>query len=388
MKILFIAPRLHPNQEAWIQALKGQGHRVKYLVSYSLPINERFGSLKPVVVCSSNLPYWYRLMLLLGKLISSNDLQMQYRTWPDKELLERGIAQFNPDIVIIRESFTPLSLAAQRYARRHRIPSVQYSQAPLVKSDNLFIKLARKLQIIPDTRMTPVRESKSSSSSSANTFYVPLFVEPNPSSQPSFHDEDTLRVLFIGKFNSRRKNHLLMLEAVAELKENHSIKLTMVGSSVFPNEEYFQEIKEKIVALDLVSDVTILMDIPPEEMQAVYQKHDVFVLPSVNEPFAISPLEAMANGIPTIVTDSNGCRGHVIDGKNGFIIPSNNQDELVSAVLKCLDAKTLAPLKAGALAYTKGQNNEAQFLFHFTEMINTVLKNGTIAGQNNTITHE
>jgi glycosyltransferase involved in cell wall biosynthesis len=162
----------------------------------------------------------------------------------------------------------------------------------------------------------------------------------------------------------------------------------MVGSSVFPDDEYFQEIEEKIGGLNLVSDVTLVMDTPPEKMSAVYQEHDVFLLPSIDEPFAISPLEAMANGIPAIVTDSNGCQEHIINGENGFVIPSNNVDALVSIVVKCLDKKTLISLKAGALKYARDHNNEALFMSHFTDMAENVLKNVTIAKQNNSVTHE
>jgi hypothetical protein len=56
--------------------------------------------------------------------------------------------------------------------------------------------------------------------------------------------------------------------------------------------------------------------------------------------------------------------------------------------LKCLDKKTLISLKAGALKYTRDHNNEALFMSHFTDMSENVLKNVTIAKQNNSVTHE
>ena len=386
MRILFIAPRLHPNQQAWIETLTQQGYFVKYLVSYSLPGNERFDSVEPVVVCGSKLPRWYQIAIFFSEIITRSRLQIQYKLWPNKEQIYTEIHQFQPDIIIIRETFTPLSLTTQRYAKKHKVPSVQYSQSPLTKNSSLFIKSLRALKIIPVLKMTPVRESGSSLHRYHDTFYVPLFVLPNLNNRGE--DTDELKILFVGKFNSRRKNHLMLLDALGVIIRNYKVTLTMIGSTVFHNQKYFQEIKDRIVELGLESAVTILTDIPPEKMNAVYQQHDVFLLPSVNEPFSISPLEAMANGIPAIVTDSNGCRGHIIDGENGFVIPSNDKDALISIISKCLDNKKLSSLQSGALTYTRDHNNEQLFMSDFTAMIENVLKDATILKQPNSEIHE
>jgi glycosyltransferase involved in cell wall biosynthesis len=68
------------------------------------------------------------------------------------------------------------------------------------------------------------------------------------------------------------------------------------------------------------------------DMPAVYQEHDLFVLPSVDEPFAISPLEAMSFGLPVIVTDTNGAQSCVKKGETGFVIPSNDLSALTKKI--------------------------------------------------------
>jgi glycosyltransferase involved in cell wall biosynthesis len=47
-------------------------------------------------------------------------------------------------------------------------------------------------------------------------------------------------------------------------------------------------------------------------------------------------LEGMAMGKPIITTDSVGCRETVDEGKNGFIVPSENADALTDAMLRFL----------------------------------------------------
>lgn len=59
---------------------------------------------------------------------------------------------------------------------------------------------------------------------------------------------------------------------------------------------------------------------------------DAFVFPSYREGFPNVVIEAGAMGLPSIVTDINGSREIIINGKNGVIIPSHSIDELQQAM--------------------------------------------------------
>ena len=43
------------------------------------------------------------------------------------------------------------------------------------------------------------------------------------------------------------------------------------------------------------------------QVYEAYRDSDVYVMPSVSEPFGISPLEAMQCGVPTIISKQSGC---------------------------------------------------------------------------------
>jgi glycosyltransferase involved in cell wall biosynthesis len=156
-----------------------------------------------------------------------------------------------------------------------------------------------------------------------------------------------------------------LIEAFSEILKNHKAHLTMIGSTVFADQKQHDLILKKINDLQLNPHITLKYDINPIEMSTAYQEHDVFVLPSVDEPFSISPLEAMAEGLPAIVTDSNGCQFHVQDGVNGYVVKSNDREALASALYKIINRKNLNQLKVGALEYTKNINNEENFLKQF-----------------------
>ncbi|MDT0558728.1 glycosyltransferase family 4 protein [Ichthyenterobacterium sp. W332] len=63
----------------------------------------------------------------------------------------------------------------------------------------------------------------------------------------------------------------------------------------------------------------------------------VLVFPSYREGFPNVVLQAGAMGIPSIVSDINGCNEIIIDGENGFIIPAKDTQELKKKMLHVLE---------------------------------------------------
>ncbi len=60
-----------------------------------------------------------------------------------------------------------------------------------------------------------------------------------------------------------------------------------------------------------------------------YDQMDVFVLPSLVEGFPLTALEAMASGIPTIVSENTFGSDVVHDGRNGYVVPIRDVDAIV-----------------------------------------------------------
>lgn len=91
-----------------------------------------------------------------------------------------------------------------------------------------------------------------------------------------------------------RKNFRRLVESFVGWENNSNIKLYLVGgkNSVFANWEIIEN--ENIKWLGRVSD---------EELVSLYQNALCFVYPSLYEGFGIPPLEAMASGVPVIVSD-------------------------------------------------------------------------------------
>jgi 1,2-diacylglycerol 3-alpha-glucosyltransferase len=70
-----------------------------------------------------------------------------------------------------------------------------------------------------------------------------------------------------------------------------------------------------------------------EELAAMYALADVFVLPTHSDPWGLVVNEAMACGLPVIVTDVAGCAADLVEnGWNGFSVPTGDPERLFQAI--------------------------------------------------------
>ena len=76
-----------------------------------------------------------------------------------------------------------------------------------------------------------------------------------------------------------------------------------------------------------------------DELLAYYAAADCFVMPSYREGFPNTVLEAGAMGLPSIVTDINGSREIIVEGRNGLIVPSKNSQAIYEAMSRMVNDK-------------------------------------------------
>jgi glycosyltransferase involved in cell wall biosynthesis len=121
------------------------------------------------------------------------------------------------------------------------------------------------------------------------------------------------------------------LQAVARLRRRGvPVSYTIIGRG---NESDRLSVLAAIRDLDLESAVRVLGPWSRAEVRAAFRSSDVFVLPSVSESVNTSTLEAMAVGMPVVVTDVGGMCEAVDDGVEGLVVPPRDPDALAEAVL-------------------------------------------------------
>lgn len=93
---------------------------------------------------------------------------------------------------------------------------------------------------------------------------------------------------------------------------------------------------EQLVSEARSLGVEVLLNVPHEEMPALYNRSAVFALPSIDEELPLATLEALACGLPVVVSRA-AAAGIVEDGLNGIIVPTGDPVALAEALNRILD---------------------------------------------------
>ena len=125
-----------------------------------------------------------------------------------------------------------------------------------------------------------------------------------------------------------QKNQLALVELLAA---RPGCRLTLVGP--ITARWYADKIAARAKELGVGDRLTLVPGLPPgsAELEAAFASANVFVLPSVHEPFGIVALEAMARGIPLIASNVGGLPDFVKDGENGLLFDPSAPANLVRA---------------------------------------------------------
>lgn len=139
---------------------------------------------------------------------------------------------------------------------------------------------------------------------------------------------DGIIILFVGGINVRKGVHILLDAFISLEKKYPDIKLLIVGPTYKYDKKYISDIKEKIINLNLSGKV-ILTENNITNVHEYMQCSDIFTLPSRQEGFPISILEAMSSGLIVIGSDiPEIARAQITNGKDGFVFPVGNSQKL------------------------------------------------------------
>ena len=140
-------------------------------------------------------------------------------------------------------------------------------------------------------------------------------------------------VLFAGRMTLQKGPRHFLIAAKKVLEYNPDVSFVMIGSG-----DMLSEIIEFAVELGISKNVFFHGQYSRDEANRFFERADVFVMPSVSEPFGIVSIEAIAKGTPSIISKQSGI-SEVL--QNVFKVDFWDCDEMAHKILALLQYPTL-----------------------------------------------
>ena len=348
IKIWFLVPCYHTNMVPMVQAFLEAGDSVKVIVS-KIESTENHHDLSPI---------------LISEFIYKIDDYLKHQS---------------PDIVIFRDQ-SPDMLNAVHSCAKKGARIIHYTQKPSrrpaghkeLRRDISRVR-AKQLKKLPLSTITPLLANpKNPPRLLHQTFYFPV----NPNKSPRNKDQTPLRVLQVGKLAQPRKRHNWTIRALTEI--NLPVHLVICGADLdlenddgTRSEEYYHQLlaaaTENCAARPL--KITIRKNLAQDELWKEYATADIFTLPSLNEEFGISVIEAMAAECAVVVSDSTGSSRHIKSWYNGVVFPENEfpcyRDSLQLLMENGAKRKEIQRNAKKAINTVHKKENFRRFILHY-----------------------
>lgn len=160
-------------------------------------------------------------------------------------------------------------------------------------------------------------------------------------------DNKTVVTLFMGLF-IERKNPLFLLPIIKQLQEKRiQVRLLLCGQGPLAH-----VIQRRISELGIGELVRVVPPVHGQTKVELMRLSDIYVHPATNEGFPLSLIEAMAVGLPLVVTDGFSAREAVSPGENGFLCDS--LDSWLSALMRLCQSSQLRK-RLGKASFVKAR---------------------------------
>ncbi|MCL5261110.1 MAG: glycosyltransferase [Gammaproteobacteria bacterium] len=140
-------------------------------------------------------------------------------------------------------------------------------------------------------------------------------------------------VLFLGRITQQKGPYFFVKIAEKILKQRKDIQFVLVGTG-----DLFRDMIEKVAELRIGTNVHFTGFLANEQVKQMFALADVYVMPSVSEPFGLSCLEALVHQVPVVISKQSGV-AEVL--KNVLVADFWDVDDMAAKVLAMLEYKVL-----------------------------------------------
>ena len=141
-------------------------------------------------------------------------------------------------------------------------------------------------------------------------------------------------VVFVSRLHRRKRPVTFVEMAAVLLSRGHRVRFDLYGS----DEGERGAVEDAIRSRGLSDRVTWRGPLEPQSVLGVMSQSQVFVLPSVDEPFPMAVLEALSTGLPCVITDKTGISDE-LQRARAAIVTDGSTEQLAAAVERLLSSR-------------------------------------------------
>lgn len=254
------------------------------------------------------------------------------------------------DIVHLHLARDLITMPAARLALRNDARYVVQAHGMIDESTKMLARpldalvTRRTLQNALRVYYLTIAERDSLEAVAGRTLRLEHLVNGVPSATDIGTPGSDIEVLFLARLHSRKRPDLFVRAALALAATHPHVRFTLVG----PDEGMAQTVTDLIANAPANQRVSWEGALPPERTLNRIAAASIYVLPSVDEPFPMSVLEALSLGKPVVVTDSCGLAPAIATSGAGIVVDST-LESLTAAIDHLLNDAT-ARRRAGTRA--------------------------------------
>ncbi len=155
---------------------------------------------------------------------------------------------------------------------------------------------------------------------------------PNTPQESKFHDQDKI-ILFLGRVTVQKGPEFFVDVAKKVLSKRQDVKFVIAGQG-----DMMPEIINKIIDYGISDRVLCSGFLQGEDISRAFYHADLYLMPSVSEPFGISALEAVQYGTPVLMSKTSGALEVI---KNALFADFWDVDKIANQVMAILEYPVL-----------------------------------------------
>lgn len=242
------------------------------------------------------------------------------------EVIANEIENFSPDVLVVFQ-IESAYIADRCFSKKFPFVTMlhgspRHSYWNQVNADR-YISSVKKSAAIQVLSNEFVRDVEEKIGTNEKIFVIPNCVVPKASKNNNRKEK---RIINVGRVSPEKRQDLL-IQSIAKiskyLREN-SWKVEVWGT--IPEKNSYTKKVKKLIEENQISDIFELCG-TTKDIDSVYSRSSIFILPSETEGWSLALAEAMASGLPAIGCSSCPSVNEIIkDGESGFLCEDSPQD--------------------------------------------------------------